>query len=65
MCSPFGRRHAVGQPATWEIALAFALMVPAIFAMTWLAGRIYRATILRSGPRVRLLQALRSALRPS
>jgi ABC-2 type transport system permease protein len=58
-------RVAVGEPATWEIALAFALMAPAILAMTWLAGRIYRATILRSGPRVRLLQALRSALRSS
>ena len=54
-------RMAMGEPALWEIALSVALMIPAIVGMVWLAGRIYAGAILRTGPRVGLLQALRSS----
>lgn len=42
-------RIAVGDPAAWEIVLSLLLMLPAIAGMIWLAGRIYRAAILRTG----------------
>ncbi len=57
-------RFAEGNPPTWEVALAFALMVPATLGMVWLSGRIYRGAVLRGGQRVKLLTALRAG-RPS
>ena len=54
-------RTAMGEPALWEITLSVALMIPAIVGMVWLAGRIYAGAILGMGPRVGLLQALRSS----
>ncbi len=54
-------RVAYGEPALREIVFSAALMIPAIVGMVWLAGRIYAGAILRTGPRVRLLQAFRSS----
>ena len=46
----WGRVAGGGVPA-WEIALSFVLMFLAIFAIAWVAGRIYRVGILMSGKR--------------
>ena len=53
-------RVAAGSSSTAEVALSLALMLPALALMIWLAGRIYVGAILRSGPRVTLLEAFRS-----
>jgi ABC-2 type transport system permease protein len=46
----WGRIAGGGVPA-WEIGLSFVLMFLAIFAIAWVAGRIYRVGILMSGKR--------------
>jgi ABC-2 type transport system permease protein len=46
----WGRVAGGGVPA-WEIALSFVLMFLAVFAIAWVAGRIYRVGILMSGKR--------------
>lgn len=53
-------RMAFGAPA-WQIALSFALCALVIAALVWLAGRIYRNSVLRTGTRVKLKEALRQA----
>lgn len=50
---------ATGDAASWQIALAIALAVATAVVLTWLAGRIYANSVLRSWPRVRFLDALR------
>lgn len=45
----------------WELALSLALMAAAIFAMIWLAARIYERAVLRMGAPLRLREALRLA----
>lgn len=54
-------RIALGVAAPWEIALSLALTVVATLAALWLGGRIYRNAVLRTGARVKLTDALRSA----
>jgi ABC-2 type transport system permease protein len=44
-------RVATGVVPVWEVALSFALMLLAIFAIAWLAGRIYKVGILMAGKR--------------
>jgi ABC-2 type transport system permease protein len=44
-------RIAGGGAPPFEIALSFVLMFLAVFAIAWLAGRIYRVGILMSGKR--------------
>ena len=51
-------RWAAGEAPLWELLLAFALMVVAVAALVRLAGRIYAGAVLRSGPRVKLSEAL-------
>lgn len=53
-------RAALGAPA-WELWLALVLALLLIFAMVWLAGRIYSNAVLRMGSRVKLRDALRAA----
>jgi ABC-2 type transport system permease protein len=53
-------RFAIGAAPLWQLGLAYALMLPAILGMVWLAGRVYRGAVLRGGQRVPLLQAFRS-----
>ncbi len=44
-------RVVVGGAASWEVALSVALMVGALGAVAWVAGRIYRVGILMQGKR--------------
>lgn len=46
----WGRIAGGGVPA-WEIALSFVLMLGAVFAIAWVAGRIYKVGILMAGKR--------------
>jgi ABC-2 type transport system permease protein len=54
-------RISVGGVAPWEMALALVLAVLTIPVLVWLAGRIYRNAVLRTGARVPLREALRGA----
>lgn len=54
-------RSAVGDVATWELALSVLLVIAGIYALTILGARVYRGAILRLGTRVRLKDAWRSA----
>ena len=58
--SPFlmPARIAAGVAPVWQIALSLLLAVLGAAAMTVLAGRIYRNSVLRVGGRVRLREAL-------
>lgn len=44
-------RMGAGAVAPWEVAVAVTLLVAAILAVAWLAGRIYRVGILMQGKR--------------
>lgn len=55
------QRMAAGTAAPWEIALSFALMVPAIWFMVRGAARVYRGGLLQGGRRLRISQAWRQA----
>ncbi|OLF15189.1 ABC transporter permease [Actinophytocola xanthii] len=54
-------RLAMGGVPTWQAALSVGLVVILIPALVWLAGRIYSNAVMRSGARVKLKDALRSA----
>ena len=44
-------RVASGVVPAWEVALSFVLMLAAIFAIAWAAGRIYKVGMLMAGTR--------------
>jgi ABC-2 type transport system permease protein len=52
-------RIALGAVAWWEVMLAVLIMLASIYALTKLATRIYKATLVRSGPRLSWRAALR------
>jgi ABC-2 type transport system permease protein len=52
-------RMSVEMPPTWQLALSVALMAAAIWAMLWIAARIYRVGILMYGKRATLPEILR------
>ena len=54
-------RIAVGDPAPWELALSLTLLLITIPLVIRLAGRIYTGAILRTGPRIGIRDAWRSA----
>jgi ABC-2 type transport system permease protein len=54
-------RVAHGGVPCWEIALSIALITAAIYGLIRLAGRVYAGAVLRTGPRLRLREAWRSA----
>jgi ABC-2 type transport system permease protein len=54
-------RLAMGGVPGWEAALSVALVLLLIPLLIWLAARIYRNAVLRTGARVTLRQALRAA----
>ena len=54
-------RIAAGNPPGWEIGLSVALLLLTIPVAVNLAGRIYAGAILRTGPRIGLREAWRSA----
>jgi hypothetical protein len=54
-------RLAIGGVPVWEAGLSVALVVALIPVLIWFAGRIYRNTVLRTGAKVKLRDALKSA----
>ncbi|MGH3518209.1 MAG: ABC transporter permease [Haloechinothrix sp.] len=52
-------RIAAGGVAGWEIGLAIVLTLGTLAACTWLGGRVYQNAVLRSGSRMKLVEALR------
>jgi ABC-2 type transport system permease protein len=54
-------RLAMGGVPAWEAVLAVFLVVAAIPVLVWLAGRIYRNAVVRTGARVKLADAMRPA----
>jgi ABC-2 type transport system permease protein len=54
-------RLALGVVPAWQAAVSVAGMVAIIPLLLWLAARIYRNAVLRSGARVRLRDAWRAA----
>jgi ABC-2 type transport system permease protein len=56
-------RIAGGDAAAWEIAASLAVMLISIVAVVLLAARLYEGAILRTGARVKLRDAWRSARR--
>ena len=56
-------RIAGGDAALWEIALSLGIMLVSIVAVVVLAARLYEGAILRTGARVKLRDAWRSARR--
>lgn len=54
-------RLAMGGVPVWQAVLAVGLTVALIPALVWLAGRVYRNAVMRSGARVKLRDALKSA----
>ena len=51
-------RIAVGTAPWWEVVLAVLIMLASIYAVARLATRIYKATLVRSGPRLNWREAL-------
>ena len=55
---------AQGEASTWLIALALALLAITAFLVVRLAARVYEFTLLRTGTRIPLTEALRLLVRP-
>ena len=60
-CSPLlmNFRVSLNMPQPWEIILSFVLMALTIYAVLWVASRIYRVGILMYGKRPNLPEILR------
>ncbi|MDQ6946582.1 MAG: ABC transporter permease [Actinomycetota bacterium] len=56
-------RAAVGHVAHWEVPLAVAIEVVSTWVLIRFAGRVYTGAIVRTGPRVKLREAWRTAER--
>jgi len=54
-------RIAIGAAKPWQVALSLALLVAGIVVVARLASRIYARSILRTGKRLKVRQALRAA----
>jgi ABC-2 type transport system permease protein len=54
-------RIILGEAPAWEVAGSIAVIVACTFALIPVAGRIYAATVLRTGSAVKLREALRLA----
>lgn len=52
-------RLALGHVAIWEMPLAVLIMLASIYGMARLAGRIYATSLVRGGPRLSWIAALR------
>ncbi len=53
-------RYALGAAPLWEVAVAALIAVAAIFGVVRMAARVYQNSILRTGARVSLREAIRS-----
>jgi ABC-2 type transport system permease protein len=51
-------RWASGDVPLWEVGVSMLVMVVAVVALIRVAGRIYAGAVLRSGPRVKIREAL-------
>ena len=54
-------RIAIGAAKPWQVALSVALLVGGIVVVARLASRVYARSILRTGKRLKIRQALRAA----
>ncbi|MCU1687600.1 MAG: hypothetical protein JWQ81_8339 [Amycolatopsis sp.] len=54
-------RLAMGGVPVWEAGLSVLLVVILIPVLVWFAGRIYRNSVMRTGAKVKLRDALRAA----
>lgn len=54
-------RIATGEAAAWEVALSIGLVLLTIYALIRLGARVYGGGLLRTGGRVKLIEAWRSA----
>lgn len=63
VCAPtlMPMRIALGGVPAWQLALSSGLAVVLIVVLVWLAGRVYRNAVLRTGTRVSLKDALSAA----
>jgi ABC-2 type transport system permease protein len=52
-------RISLAMPPAWQIALSIALMIATIYAILWVASRIYRVGILMYGKKPNLPEILR------
>lgn len=55
-------RMVTGSVGAAEVALALAIAVATAAALVWIGGRVYRAGLTASGPRVSVVAALRRAV---
>jgi ABC-2 type transport system permease protein len=60
-CTPLlmNFRVSLSMPQPWEIGLSIALMIASIFAVLWVASRIYRVGILMYGKKPNLPELVR------
>jgi ABC-2 type transport system permease protein len=56
-------RIAAGEVAAWQVAVSVGIMLVSIVAVVLLASRLYEGAVLRTGARVKLGDAWRSARR--
>jgi ABC-2 type transport system permease protein len=54
-------RMVAGDAALWEVVVSLALMVAVTYVLVRLAGRIYAGGLLRTGGRIKMREAWRSA----
>jgi ABC-2 type transport system permease protein len=52
-------RIIVHQPPVWQIALSIVLLIATIYAVLWIASRIYRVGVLMYGKKPNLPEILR------
>ncbi len=58
--TPFTMMNRIaGEPAAWEIAGTLAMLVVSVALMLWLAGRIFRNGVLRTGAPPKLVEIAR------
>jgi ABC-2 type transport system permease protein len=54
-------RVSLGVAEGWQIAVALVVSIALLPALAWVAGKIYSVAVLRTGARVKLRDALKSA----
>ena len=54
-------RTALGSAQPWEVALSIALVVAGIVLLVWIGSRVYTGALLRTGGKVKMRDAWRSA----
>jgi ABC-2 type transport system permease protein len=58
--TPFTMMNRIaGEPPAWEIAGTLFMLVVSVAAMLWLAGRIFRNGVLRTGAPPKLVEIAR------